>query len=565
MALVEQLFGDGGRSVDYVLIPTAVFTHPSIGTIGCSEAHARERFGAVRVYRSEFRPLRHTLSGSSERTLMKLVVDDATDRVVGLHMVGAEAGEIVQGFAVAMTAGATKAMFDATIGIHPTAAEEFVTMRSRCRHDAGRESAAAALARRRTACRRSHRSAPSTSLPAFETAMRRASRRGRGDRRRPRSRRRSTTRSRPSTAPAAAARASSCCSTTSRRARPRRRCRRWSARWRRGSPRTTARSTCTPRCSRASTRCTRAAPSSASTREQLRVLERFHARLRARRRTPRRRRRSSAMPRSWQRLAELTTRFGQNVLADEAACAAACCATSAISPACPTSCAPRRARPRRARHRRTAVITLSRSLIVPFLTFSERRDLREQAWRAWTTRGEHAGAHDNRPVAREILALRHEQARLHGYASYADYALRRHDGAARRRAVTELLEQVWAPAKRARRRRARGARGARALARRERARSSPGTGATTPRRCARCATTSTRRRSSRTSRSTRMVEAAFDCAGAPVRLSLRRRVPTSRLPPRRRASTRCTAPTVRWSACSCTTTSRGRPSAAAPG
>jgi glutathione reductase (NADPH) len=130
MALVEHLYGDGGSGVDYGLVPTAVFTNPSIGTIGCSEAHARERYGAVRVYRSDFRPLRHTLSGSSERTLMKLVVDDASDRVVGLHMVGAEAGEIVQGFTVAMKAGATKAAFDATIGIHPTAAEEFVTMRS---------------------------------------------------------------------------------------------------------------------------------------------------------------------------------------------------------------------------------------------------------------------------------------------------------------------------------------------------------------------------------------------------------------------------------------------------
>jgi glutathione reductase (NADPH) len=83
----------------------------------------------VRIFRSEFRPLKHTLSGSSERTLMKLVVEAASDRVVGLHMVGPDAGEIVQGFAVAMKAGATKAQFDATIGIHPTAAEEFVTMR----------------------------------------------------------------------------------------------------------------------------------------------------------------------------------------------------------------------------------------------------------------------------------------------------------------------------------------------------------------------------------------------------------------------------------------------------
>lgn len=129
MTLVDRLFGEGRRTVDYELIPTAVFTHPSIGTVGLSEAAARERFGAVRIFRTEFKALKHTLSGSSERTLMKLVVDVASDRVVGLHMVGADAGETVQGFAVAMKAGATKAQFDATVGIHPTAAEEFVTMR----------------------------------------------------------------------------------------------------------------------------------------------------------------------------------------------------------------------------------------------------------------------------------------------------------------------------------------------------------------------------------------------------------------------------------------------------
>ncbi len=129
MALVDHLFGNSRRSVDYELIPTAVFTHPSVGTIGLAEHEARARFGKVRTYRSEFKALRHTLSGNTERTLMKLVVDEATDRVVGLHMVGADAGETVQGFAVAMKAGATKAQFDATIGIHPTAAEEFVTMR----------------------------------------------------------------------------------------------------------------------------------------------------------------------------------------------------------------------------------------------------------------------------------------------------------------------------------------------------------------------------------------------------------------------------------------------------
>jgi glutathione reductase (NADPH) len=129
MVVVDQLFGQGRRRMDYELVPTAVFTHPSIGTVGLTEAQARERFGAVRIFRSEFRALKHTLSGNAERTLMKLVVDAASDRVVGLHMVGAEAGEIVQGFAVAMRAGATKALFDSTIGIHPTAAEEFVTMR----------------------------------------------------------------------------------------------------------------------------------------------------------------------------------------------------------------------------------------------------------------------------------------------------------------------------------------------------------------------------------------------------------------------------------------------------
>lgn len=133
MVVVDQLFGPAAgkkpRHMSYEFIPTAVFTHPNIGTVGYPEADAREKFGNVSVYRSEFKALKHTLSGSTERTLMKLVVEDATDRVVGLHMVGPDAGEIVQGFAVAMKAGATKAVFDSTIGIHPTAAEEFVTMR----------------------------------------------------------------------------------------------------------------------------------------------------------------------------------------------------------------------------------------------------------------------------------------------------------------------------------------------------------------------------------------------------------------------------------------------------
>ena len=133
MVVVDQLFGPAAgkkpRTISYDFIPTAVFTHPNIGTVGYSEAAAREKFDKVSVFKSEFKALKHTLSGSTERTLMKLLVEDATDRVVGLHMVGPDAGEVVQGFAVAMKAGATKAIFDSTIGIHPTAAEEFVTMR----------------------------------------------------------------------------------------------------------------------------------------------------------------------------------------------------------------------------------------------------------------------------------------------------------------------------------------------------------------------------------------------------------------------------------------------------
>jgi len=133
MVVVDRLFGPAPgkapRTVDHELIPTAVFTHPNIGTVGLSEEQARARGGPVAVFRSEFRALRHTLSGRDERTLVKLVVDATTDRVLGVHMVGADAGEIVQGFAVALRAGATKAVFDQTLGIHPTVAEEFVTLR----------------------------------------------------------------------------------------------------------------------------------------------------------------------------------------------------------------------------------------------------------------------------------------------------------------------------------------------------------------------------------------------------------------------------------------------------
>jgi glutathione reductase (NADPH) len=133
MALLEHLFGDGKRKMDYDFVPTAVFTHPNIGTVGMTEEVARKEFPGdddVTIFRADFRALRHTLSGSEERTFVKLVVQKKTDRVVGLHMVGPDAGEVVQGFAVALRAGATKALFDSTIGIHPTVAEEFVTLRT---------------------------------------------------------------------------------------------------------------------------------------------------------------------------------------------------------------------------------------------------------------------------------------------------------------------------------------------------------------------------------------------------------------------------------------------------
>ena len=129
MVLSRRLFGDGKGEMDYSAIPTAVFCQPNIGTVGLTEEEAREAGHRLRIYRSEFRPMKYTLSGRDERSLMKLVVDDETDRVLGAHMVGPDAGEITQGLAVAIKAGATKAQFDSTLGIHPTSAEEFVTMR----------------------------------------------------------------------------------------------------------------------------------------------------------------------------------------------------------------------------------------------------------------------------------------------------------------------------------------------------------------------------------------------------------------------------------------------------
>lgn len=131
MQLVDHHFtGTVPRALDYSTIPTAVFCHPNIGTVGLSEEAAREKFTNIRVYSTDFRAMKHTLSGSHERTLMKLIVDDATDVVVGAHMVGEEAGEVIQGIAIAVRAGLTKQDFDRTVGIHPTGAEEFVTLRT---------------------------------------------------------------------------------------------------------------------------------------------------------------------------------------------------------------------------------------------------------------------------------------------------------------------------------------------------------------------------------------------------------------------------------------------------
>ena len=131
MAVARQLFRpEEYRPVDYQLIPTAVFSLPNIGTVGLSEEQARAAGHAVKVFESRFRPMKLTLGDSQEKTLMKLVVDSQTDRVLGCHMVGPEAAEIIQGLAVAIRAGATKQVFDETLGIHPSAADEFVTMRT---------------------------------------------------------------------------------------------------------------------------------------------------------------------------------------------------------------------------------------------------------------------------------------------------------------------------------------------------------------------------------------------------------------------------------------------------
>lgn len=130
MAFAKTLYNHEATTVDYNTIPTAVFCQPNIGTCGLSEEAAKEKYSDITVYDSNFRAMKHTIGGRTERTYLKMIVATKTDRVVGIHMVGEDAGEIIQGMAVAMKAGATKAIFDSTLGIHPTTAEEFVTMRS---------------------------------------------------------------------------------------------------------------------------------------------------------------------------------------------------------------------------------------------------------------------------------------------------------------------------------------------------------------------------------------------------------------------------------------------------
>ena len=129
-ALADTLFGGKSRDVSYDNVPTAVFSTPPVATAGLTEAEARRQYADIDIYRTTFRPMKHTLSGRNERVMMKLIVDRQSDRVVGCHMVGDDGPEIIQGLAIALNCGATKADFDRTIGLHPTAAEEFVTMRT---------------------------------------------------------------------------------------------------------------------------------------------------------------------------------------------------------------------------------------------------------------------------------------------------------------------------------------------------------------------------------------------------------------------------------------------------
>ena len=128
-AFAETVFNDKPLAVDHSNIPTAVFSQPPVGTVGMTEEEARDNKFDVDIYKSVFRPMKHTLSGRDEKTLMKLIVDRNTDKVLGLHIVGPDSGEMIQAFGIAVKMGATKSQFDATVAVHPTAAEELVTMK----------------------------------------------------------------------------------------------------------------------------------------------------------------------------------------------------------------------------------------------------------------------------------------------------------------------------------------------------------------------------------------------------------------------------------------------------
>ncbi len=132
LCFAETTYGNRPRRMDHINVASAVFSDPTVGSVGMTEDCARNEFGNIDVYLSTFRPLKHTMTGRDEKTMMKIVVAQQSQRVVGVHMAGADAAEIIQGIAIAVKMGATKAEFDATIGIHPTSAEEFVTMREKC-------------------------------------------------------------------------------------------------------------------------------------------------------------------------------------------------------------------------------------------------------------------------------------------------------------------------------------------------------------------------------------------------------------------------------------------------
>jgi len=131
MAFAETVFAKKPRAFVHSNIPSAVFSQPPVGSVGLTEAEARQEYGDVDIYKSEFRPMKQTLTLGSERAMVKLIVEPKSDRVLGVHIVGADAGEIIQGIGIAVTCGATKEQFDATVGVHPTLAEEIVTMREK--------------------------------------------------------------------------------------------------------------------------------------------------------------------------------------------------------------------------------------------------------------------------------------------------------------------------------------------------------------------------------------------------------------------------------------------------